>query len=106
MYGETIVGGEQRPTERVYLSHYVLCPGETLELHYHSLEEAQYVLFGWGTVTDASGSQHKVGPGSVVYCGSGPNGAHGFHNPGSVPLTIICFFPAEGGSYPDRFAVE
>jgi len=102
-YGEVIIGGEQGPTEQAYLSHYVLCPGQTLEVHYHSLEEVQYILFGHGLVTAASGEQHRVGPGSVVYCGSGPDGGHGFTNPGNVPLVILCFFPSKGGVTPDRF---
>ena len=105
-YGETIVGGDQRPTEHVYVSHFVLCPNETLNVHYHGLEEVQYVVFGTGIVTDSVGEERQIWPGSVVYCGSGPEGAHGFKNLGNVPLVLICFFPSAGGKAPDATMAE
>ena len=70
--------------------------------HFHPVFELQYVLAGTGLAIDADGRQMPIGPGGAVLAPAGTGGSHGFRNTGSLPLTLLCVFPAEGGRPPDR----
>jgi len=73
-------------------------------LHFHPVLEFQYVLIGSGVALDADGQETPIGPGGAVLSPAGPAGAHGFKNTGSLPLTMLCVFPAPGGVPPSRTA--
>ena len=70
--------------------------------HFHPVFELQYVLAGTGLAIDADGGQMSIGPGGTVLAPAGAAGSHGFRNTGSLPLTMLCVFPAEGGWPPGR----
>jgi mannose-6-phosphate isomerase-like protein (cupin superfamily) len=80
--------------------------GGDIPLHYHSMMELQFVLSGTGLALNADGAEIPITPGGVVVSPGGPAGAHGFRNTGSLPLTLLCVYPAPGGATPDRAPFE
>jgi quercetin dioxygenase-like cupin family protein len=76
--------------------------GGDVPLHYHPVMELQYVLAGHGLALDADGGETRIAPGGSVISPAGPAGAHGFRNAGSLPLTLLCIYPAPGGATPGR----
>ncbi len=73
-----------------------------IPLHHHPVMELQYVLAGHGVALDATGGETPIAPGGVVISPAGAAGAHGFRNTGSLPLQLLCIYPAPGGSTPGR----
>ena len=73
-----------------------------IPLHYHPVMELQYVLSGHGVALDADGGETPIAPGGTVISPAGPSGAHGFRSTGSLPLTLLCVYPAPGGVAPGR----
>ena len=71
----------------------VLDPGARIRRHFHNIEELQYVLHGNGISRDIAGREYPVGPGSVVYCGPGRDGAHEFENTTDLPLALLFVYP-------------
>ena len=71
-----------------------------IPLHFHPVFELQYVLGGTGLALDADGGEIPIGPGGAVLSPAGPAGAHGYRNTGTLPLTLLCVFPAPGGIPP------
>lgn len=102
-HGVVLHGGPNRPTASVFVSIFCLEPGAVLDLHYHDVEEVQYLLYGTAVVTDANGQETTVAPDYSVYCAAGERGAHGFRNNGSLPVGILCFFPSLHGAVPARY---
>jgi quercetin dioxygenase-like cupin family protein len=80
--------------------------GGDIPLHYHPVMEFQYVIAGIGLALDADGGETPIAPGGVVISPAGPAGAHGFRNTGSLPLTLLCIYPAPGGATPGRTPYE
>jgi mannose-6-phosphate isomerase-like protein (cupin superfamily) len=83
----------------------VLAPGGEIPTHWHPVAELQFILSGTGLTTDAAGAETAIGPHSVVYAPAGPDGAHGFRNPGPMPLSILFVYPSPGGRPPDLHVV-
>ncbi len=81
-------------------------PGCIIPLHYHHIEEFQYVLSGNGLARDGQGNEYPVSVGTSVYCRPGVQGAHEFENNGREPLEILFVFPSEGGKFPDVEVVD
>jgi mannose-6-phosphate isomerase-like protein (cupin superfamily) len=77
-----------------------------IPLHHHPVMELQYVLAGTGLALDADGDEIPIAPGGTVVSPAGPAGAHGFHNTGPLPLTLLCVYPAPGGATPGRSPFE
>jgi uncharacterized cupin superfamily protein len=77
-----------------------------IPLHFHSMMEFQFVVAGTGLALDADGGQTAIAPGGTVLSPAGPAGAHGFHNTGPLPLTLLCVYPSPGGATPDRQAFD
>ena len=77
-----------------------------IPLHFHPVMELQYVLAGHGLALDADGGAVPVAPGGTVLSPAGPAGAHGFRTTGSLPLTLLCVYPAPGGATPGRTPFE
>lgn len=73
-----------------------------IPLHYHPVMELQYVLNGVGLALDADGGELPIAPAAAVLSPAGPSGAHGFRNTGSLPLQLLCVYPAPGGVAPGR----
>jgi mannose-6-phosphate isomerase-like protein (cupin superfamily) len=80
--------------------------GGDIPLHHHPVMELQYVLAGPGLALDVDGGQIPIAPGGTVISPAGPSGAHGFRNTGSLPLTLLCVYPAPGGATPGRTPFE
>jgi len=51
---------------------------------------------------DADGGETPIAPGGTVISPAGPAGAHGFRNTGSLPLQLLCVYPAPLGVPPGR----
>ena len=69
------------------LSHSVIFPGSSIGLHTHKGDfETYYILKGVGLVND-NGVMTPVGPGDVVYTGSGES--HSIENVGSENIELI-----------------
>lgn len=75
---------------------------DEVPLHFHPVMELQFVLSGHGLALDADGGETPIAPGGTVISPAGPSGAHGFRNTGSLPLTLLCVYPAPGGVAPGR----
>jgi uncharacterized cupin superfamily protein len=80
--------------------------GGDIPLHYHPVMEFQFVLAGHGLALDVDGGETPITPGGAVISPAGPAGAHGFRNTGTLPLTLLCIYPAPGGAPPGRFPLE
>jgi mannose-6-phosphate isomerase-like protein (cupin superfamily) len=80
--------------------------GGEVPLHYHPVMELQFVLSGTGLALDAGGGATAIGPGGAVISPAGAAGAHGFRNTGTLPLTLLCIYPAPGGATPGRSPFE
>jgi mannose-6-phosphate isomerase-like protein (cupin superfamily) len=80
--------------------------GGDIPLHFHPVMELQFVLAGHGLALDADGGETPIAPGGTVLSPAGPAGAHGFRNLGSLPLTLLCVYPAPGGTAPGRTPFE
>jgi uncharacterized cupin superfamily protein len=78
----------------------VLEPGARVPLHWHSVGEFMYVLAGTGVSLGLDGHETPVEPHSLIYGPAGPDGAHGFFNTGTEPLTILFVYPSPGGEDP------
>ena len=76
-----------------------------IPLHYHPVFELQYVIGGNGVAIDADGSEMAIAPGGSVLSPAGASGAHGFRATGSLPLQLLCVYPASGGATPGRTVV-
>jgi mannose-6-phosphate isomerase-like protein (cupin superfamily) len=69
------------------LSHTFIYPGSSIGEHTHQGDfETYYILKGTGVVND-NGTLTQVGPGDVVYTGSGKS--HSIENTGSQDLELI-----------------
>jgi quercetin dioxygenase-like cupin family protein len=96
-----IICDETTPTDRLVSGVVELvAPGCIINLHYHDIEELQFILFGSGVARDADSNEYPLFPGASVYCAPGPEGAHEFENTGDTPLGILFVFPSEGGKFP------
>lgn len=86
------VGGSKAVSLRV-VEIPVAKPGETLRgPHVHEyFEECMYVLAGEG-VTSTDTGRYELKPGDAILVPAGE--AHVTRNTGSVPLVLLCFFPA------------
>jgi mannose-6-phosphate isomerase-like protein (cupin superfamily) len=80
--------------------------GGRIPLHYHHVEEFQFIQGGQGLVRDRLGNEFPIAVGSCVYCRPGPEGAHEFENVGSEPLAIVFVFTSPGGKFPEIIVVE
>lgn len=80
--------------------------GGDIPLHYHPVMELQFVLSGTGLALNADGDEMAITPGGTVVSPAGPAGAHGFRNTGSLPLTLLCVYPAPNGMAPGRSPFE
>lgn len=81
-------------------------PGGRIPLHYHSVEEFQFVTSGEGVARDGRGREYPVSAGTAVYCRPGSEGAHEFENTGKGPLEILFVFSSEGGKFPQIEVVD
>lgn len=69
------------------LSHSVIFPGSSIGVHTHKGDfETYYILKGEGVVND-NGEMTPIGPGDVVYTGSGES--HSIENTGQQNLELI-----------------
>jgi len=102
-----LICDEQTPTVSSLVGVVELPEREnTIPLHYHSsVEEFQYIISGSGVAWDAEGNEYPLGPGTSVYCGPGPKGAHGFKNTGASPLVILFIYPSAAGKPLDLIVV-
>ncbi len=97
---------EQTPTNSLISGFIVLDPGAKIPLHYHDIEELQFIVYGYGTIRDIDGTERPARAGTFLYCPSGPNGAHEFDNTGDLPLSLIFVYPSPGGKAPPLKYVE
>lgn len=106
--GRWLIFDEQTPTVSLLVGIVELPErGSTIPLHYHSsVDEFQYIVSGSGVVWDAEGNEHPLRPGTCIYCGPGPKGAHGYKNTGASPLVILFVYPSPGGKPPDVIVVD
>ena len=97
----TIICDSETPTTHLVAGVVELLePGCIINMHYHSVEELQYIVSGSGVVRDGEGNEYPVSPGTSVYCAPGAQGAHEFQNCGQEPLVILFAFPVPGGHFP------
>lgn len=97
-----IICDERTPTETLVSGVvHVIQPGGKVPLHYHHIEEFQFIVSGNAIARDAQGNEYPIQTGTAIYCGAGPEGAHEYENVGPGPLAILFVFPSEGGVYPD-----
>jgi len=85
---------ETTPTKSLVFGFFTLDPGAKPSLHYHEVEEVQYVLYGYGVLHDYEGKERPLRPGVAVYAPPGIEGAHSFENTGDIPLGVLFAFPA------------
>ena len=97
---EEILANETTPTKYTYASIFSQKPGQKLKLHYHDIEEVQYIISGTGVYRDIAGNEHPVKPGMIVYCSEEREGAHEVENTGTEPLVIFCALAPHGGKFP------
>jgi quercetin dioxygenase-like cupin family protein len=71
-----LVGNEERPSERISVSLATFEPGKYVPLHWHLIEQVNYVVSGRATLTDIEGKSYDVGPGSYLYISPGIGSAH------------------------------
>jgi uncharacterized cupin superfamily protein len=63
--------------------------------HYHSVEELQMILHGHGTLTDCSGTQYPLKPGTMILCPPGMEGGHEIANTSDFPLEMLFIYPRQ-----------
>jgi quercetin dioxygenase-like cupin family protein len=71
-------------------------PGANLtgeQMHYHSSEEFQLVLYGRAELTDSDGKRHVLREGTMSVCPSGAGGAHGIQNTSDFPMSLLIVHP-------------
>ena len=73
---KSLVGNEERPSERLSVSLATFEPGKYVPLHWHLIEQVNYVVSGRATLTDIEGKSYDVGPGSYLYISPGIGSAH------------------------------
>jgi len=105
-YRRKVLCDESTPTDSLISGFIVMDPGEELDLHYHDIEELQFIVYGDGVVGDIDGEEHPVSAGSFLYCPPGINGAHSFKNTGDLPMAFIYVYPSPGGRSPPVRWVE
>ncbi|MFQ6075488.1 MAG: cupin domain-containing protein [Candidatus Bathyarchaeia archaeon] len=105
-YRRKVLCDENTPADSLLSGFVVMDPGVELGLHYHEIEELQFIVYGDGTVGDIDGEEHPVGAGSFLYCPPGVNGAHSFKNTGDLPMAFIFIYPSPGGKRPSLTYVE
>ena len=88
------------PTASLITGVNTLAPGARIPLHFHDYEELQYILSGDGLALDADGREHRLEPGSAVYCAAGRRAAHGFMNNGQAPLAILYVYATPDAAPP------
>ena len=76
-----------------------------IPLHFHPVFDSS-TFSRDGLALDAEGREIPIGPGGAVLSPAGPAGAHGYLNTGTLPLTLLCVFPAPGGIHRVRTALE
>ncbi len=86
-------------------------PGKTaFPYHFHRINEEMFlVLSGAGEVRTPAGTR-PLGPGDILFCPAGPEGAHQIFNTGSEPLRYLALSTYEDPElveYPDsgKYAV-
>jgi len=97
---------ETTPTKSLVFGFLSIDPGAKLPLHYHDVEEGQYVLFGYGVLHDYEGKKRPVRPGVILYAPAGIEGAHSIENTGDIPLGVLFAYPAPQGKPPEIKRVE
>lgn len=105
-YRRKVLCDENTPTDSLLAGFVVMDPGEVLDLHYHEIEELQFIVYGYGTAGDIDGEEHPLRAGSFLYCPPGVNGAHSFKNTGDLPMAFIFVYPSPGGKRPALMSVE
>jgi mannose-6-phosphate isomerase-like protein (cupin superfamily) len=86
---QKLIGVDDRSTDRVRLGRATYVPGTLEQLHWHPIEALYYVISGHATVRDVEGTEHPVGPGSIVYAPAGLAGAHEWEVDESLELLDI-----------------
>lgn len=86
---KTLVGLEDRPTDRVRVGRASYQPRTLEPLHWHPIEATYYVLSGSATVRDIEGNSYEVTAGSIVYAPAGIAGAHEWEVHDSLELLDI-----------------
>ena len=104
-YRRQIICDENTPSESFYSGFVEMDPGEELALHYHDIDELQFIISGSGIVGDIDGREYLVEAGSFLICPAGKNGAHRYKNTGQQPLSFIFIYPSPGGKRPSLHAV-
>jgi mannose-6-phosphate isomerase-like protein (cupin superfamily) len=99
-YRRKIICDEHTFSEVFYSGFVEMDPGEKLVLHYHAIDELQFIISGFGIVGDIDGVEYPVEAGSFLYCPAGINGAHSYKNTGQKPLSFIFVYPSPGGKRP------
>ena len=89
-----IVLGPEDGSDEIVLRYFSIEPGGTSPHHSHNFPHLVKIEAGIGTVTDETGSEHKMQTGDYVYIKS--NDAHLFRNTGSEPFDFICIVPKRG----------
>lgn len=110
-FGRTPFRGERRRlakrvgAERLGYSLYRLHPGQRpFPFHFHHVNEELFVVrTGYGQLRVKEGTR-EIGPGDIVACPPGPQGAHGFLNDRDAPLVYFALstmIEPEVLEYPD-----
>ena len=71
-----LVGNEERPSERLYVSLASFNPGVQAPLHWHLIEGLYYVISGSAVMRDIEGRSYDIRPGSAIYPPPGISGSH------------------------------
>jgi quercetin dioxygenase-like cupin family protein len=79
--------------ERFAMRLFELAPKSAIALHQHWYEQEMFFLEGNAVTVDATGVEHPVRPGAVVWVR--PNEVHGFRNVGITTVRFLCCVPLE-----------
>lgn len=86
---QSLIGVDDRPTDRVRIGRATYLPGTLEQLHWHPIEALYYVISGEATVRDVEGNEYPVSAGSFVYAPAGLAGAHEWHVKDALELLDI-----------------
>ena len=84
-----LAGGDDHPSERLYVGLTTFEPGAHAPLHWHIVEGLYYVISGSAVLTDIEGKSHDIGPGSVIYTPAGIDASHQWDIKDSLQLIAI-----------------
>jgi quercetin dioxygenase-like cupin family protein len=89
-----ILIGREDGSKEIILRNFSIKPGGASPYHCHGFPHLVKVERGQGVIVDATGREHPLSRGMVVYIPD--NEHHGFKNTGSEPFDFLCIVPDRG----------